>query len=59
MTITKQHRLADFRMASKWLALLVSFVLGLICAVALANELPDSMKQEFATDLVELEHDDE
>ena len=59
MTIIKQRTRVDVRIAQKWLALIVSFVLGLICAVALANDLPDNSEKEFVTDQVETERNDE
>ena len=59
VAITKQSQNAEFRISPKWLALFASFVLGLICAVTLANDLPDNIKKEFVTDFAELEHDDE
>ena len=59
MTIIKQRTRVDVRIAQKWLALIVSFVLGLICAVALANGLLDNSEKEFVSDQVETERNDE
>jgi len=58
LSTTKPNRKDAFGFATGSLALFASYVAGLICALAMANELPDKTKKEFKSVLVDEEHFD-